>query len=65
MTDLRDSVIIGFIINNIECSSKEIYEGILCSVSYKTVKRILGTLVSEHMIITKGKGKGTKYLIPA
>ena len=32
-------------------------------IGYATIKRILNQLLSEKLIITKGKGKGTKYVI--
>jgi Fic family protein len=44
-------------------SSKEIYDGLNLEIGYATLKRILNQLLSEKLIITKGKGKGTKYAI--
>ena len=63
MTDKREYEILDLIKKNIECSSKEIYDGIKTSISYATVKRILTKLTNENLLITTGKGKGTKYLI--
>jgi len=63
MLNDRESDIIGIIEKKNECSSKEIFESISSSVSYATVKRILTKLTTENLIVTKGKGKGTKYLI--
>ena len=63
MSNFRESEIIECIKQKQECSSKEIYEGISTSISYATVKRILTKLTSENLLITKGRGKGTKYLI--
>ena len=62
MSNFRESEIIECIKQKQECSSKEIYEGISTSISYATVKRILTKLTSENLLITKGRGKGTKYL---
>src|SRR5438445_11684122 len=44
-------------------SSKEIYDGLELKIGYATAKRILNQLLSEKLITTKGKGKGTKYVI--
>lgn len=63
MIDNRESEIIDFIKNKQECSSKEIHEGISSSLSYATIKRVLANLTSANLLITKGQGKGTKYLI--
>jgi len=63
MLDIRESEIIEFIKEKQTCSSKEVHEGISTSISYATVKRILTKLTSENLLFTKGKGKGTKYLI--
>ncbi len=63
MLNYRESDIIKIIKNKDECSSKEIFEGITISVSYATIKRILKKLTDDNLIITKGKGKGTRYLL--
>ncbi len=63
MLNYRESDIIKIIKNKDECSSKEVFEGITTSVSYATVKRILKKLTDDNLIITKGKGKGTRYLL--
>lgn len=62
LTD-RETEIIYLIKKNRESSSKEIHDGISISISYATVKRVLLKLASENLIIKKGKGKGTKYLV--
>lgn len=59
----RETEIIGIIKSRIECSSKEVFDNISLELSYATLKRVLLKLVSENYIRTKGKGKGTKYLI--
>jgi Fic family protein len=63
MLDSRGSEIINIIRNKKECSSKEIFDSLSITVSYATVKRILTKLNAENLIETKGKGKGTKYLV--
>ena len=42
-------------------SSKEIYDSLGAEIGYATVKRLLNQLLTENLIITQGKGKGTKY----
>ena len=59
----KDIEILNFIKNNLECSSKDVHGGIESSISYATVKRILSKLTDEKLVITKGNGKGTKYII--
>jgi Fic family protein len=44
-------------------SSKEIYDGLNGIMGYATIKRILKKLVSDELVATEGKGKGTKYVI--
>ena len=63
MLNDRELDIIEIIRKKNKCSSKEVFESISTSVSYATVKRILTKLTKENLIATKGKGKGTKYLI--
>jgi len=63
MLENKESAIIEFIKNNGGCSSKDIHEGKLLPVSYATVKRILSKLTAENLVITTGKGKGTKYMV--
>jgi len=63
MITSRETEIIATIKSSVECSSKEVFDSISVELSYATLKRALSKLVSENYIITKGKGKGTKYLI--
>lgn len=63
MLTQSDSEVIDIIKNQGECSSKEVFDNITSNISYATLKRNLTKLVFENYIITKGKGKGTKYLI--
>jgi predicted transcriptional regulator len=44
-------------------SSKEIHDGLNGIMGYATIKRILKKLVSDNLVATEGKGKGTKYVI--
>jgi len=63
MLDSREQQIIDFIEKSGECSSKEIFDGVNLSVSYATLKRFLTKLIAANYICTKGRGKGTKYII--
>ena len=63
MLNFRESEIIEIIQKKNECSSKEVFESMSTSISYATVKRILIKLITKNLIVTKGKGKGTKYLL--
>lgn len=63
MLSHNETEVIAFLKNKQACSSKEIHESLSNSISYATVKRILSKLTTENLIITKGQGKGTKYLI--
>ena len=55
------SLIIEYVKNNPNSSSKEIFEGIGAKKSLATVKRILSKLIHERLIISTGKGKSTRY----
>ncbi len=59
----NDLEILNYIQENPSLSSKEIHDGILSKIGYATVKRTLTRLKNEDLIITIGKGKGTKYRI--
>lgn len=63
MLTFRESEIIEYFKNHGESSSKEVFDNISAEFSYATLKRVLTKLVSENYIKTKGKGKGTRYLI--
>lgn len=63
MLNYRETEIIEIIKERKEYSSKEVFDSISTSISYATVKRILTKLTSENLVATKGKGKGTKYLL--
>ena len=61
MPEQKHHEILEFIKNNPSLSSKEIHDGLVSSMGYATVKRILKILISEKLIITEGSGRGTKY----
>ena len=63
MTPNIDKPILEYIKNYPLRSSKEIYDSVGLEIGYATIKRTLNHLLSEKLITTKGKGKGTKYII--
>lgn len=63
MNDNRDKAILDFIKLHQEATSGEIHEGIGRIASFATVKRILARLSAENLLMVKGAGKGTRYLI--
>lgn len=63
MIDNRKQQIIDIVKEKKQCSSKEIYDSIGDSFSYSTLKRILTDLITDNYLLTKGQGKGTKYLL--
>ncbi len=63
MLKQRDYEIIDFIREQGICSSKEIFDNISSDLSFATLKRAIANLISENYIITKGNGRGTKYVI--
>lgn len=63
MADKRKQQVIDFIKVNGQSSSKEIFDGIGENFSYATLKRILTDLKANDYLLTKGQGKGTKYIL--
>lgn len=63
MISNRDQIIIDFIENNSNCSSKDVFDRTNLGISYATLKRILLKLGESNYISKKGQGKGTKYFI--
>lgn len=59
----KNELIIKFIKENPDKSSKDIHEGLTTELGYATVKRILQDLIAENLIIVSGKGKASKYSI--
>ncbi len=54
-------MIIEYLKKNPNSSSKEIFEGIGKQKSLATIKRILTKLIQEHLVVSSGKGKSTRY----
>ena len=54
-------VIVDFVKDHPNCSSKQIHEGIGQEWGYATVKRSIQVLLAEKLIVAIGNGKGTKY----
>lgn len=55
-------IIIDYLRNNPEKSSKEIFDAVLSSkISYPTTKRMLAELARKNFITVKGNGKSTRY----
>ncbi|MBS1684469.1 MAG: Fic family protein [Bacteroidetes bacterium] len=61
--DAAEATIIELLKRTPGLSSKEIHDSITPAVSYATAKRMLTKLIAENLIATKGKGKGTKYIV--
>jgi len=55
------NLILEFLKQNQESSSKEIQQGITDKKSIATIKRVLSKLVAKNLIISTGKGKATRY----
>jgi len=55
--------IVSFIRDNPSLSSKNIYDELNINAGYATLKRMLTQLIADGLIITSGKGRGTKYLV--
>jgi Fic family protein len=62
MLDQKSKKILQFVKVNPLLSSKEIYDKIELEIGYATVKRILSKLIEKNLLITAGKGRGTKYV---
>ena len=63
MIERKEQQIIDYVKKSGECSSKEVFDNVDIEVSYATLKRILTGLKSANYLITKGKGKGTRYFL--
>lgn len=63
MADNHQTEILRFIKENPSSSSKMIHESLEFTIGYTSLKRILVKLTSDNLIITEGKGKGTKYVL--
>jgi len=56
-------LILNYLKNHANSSSKEIFEGLNSVVSYATVKRYLSRLLSEKHIIQQGNAKNSRYTV--
>jgi prophage maintenance system killer protein len=56
-------LILNYLKNHANSSSKEIFEGLNSVVSYATVKRCLSKLLSENHITQQGKAKNSRYAL--
>ena len=56
-------LILNYLKNHTNSSSKEIFEGLNSIVSYATVKRNLSKLLSENHIIQQGNAKNSRYAL--
>ena len=63
MLNDKSKEILEFVKENPSLSSKNIHEGLESKMGYATVKRILTKLISDNLILSVGKGRGTKYRI--
>jgi prophage maintenance system killer protein len=56
-------LILNYLKNHANSSSKEIFEGLNSAVSYATVKRCLAKLLSEKHITQQGNAKSSRYTL--
>jgi len=56
-------IIVNYLKNNANASSKEIFEGLNSVVSYATVKRCLSKLLDEKLITQQGNAKNSRYAL--
>ncbi|WP_297695317.1 Fic family protein [uncultured Eudoraea sp.] len=61
--DNREKEILEYVREHPLGSSRNIFEGVNLEISYATVKRILAHLITQQLVGTEGRGKGTKYVI--
>jgi len=54
-------LILNYLKNHTNSSSKEIFEGLNSAVSYATVKRSLSKLLSEKHIVQQWNAKNSRY----
>jgi prophage maintenance system killer protein len=63
MGSKNEKTVLEFIKLHPSSSSMQIHEGAKLAVGYSTTKRIVTKLIKEGLIVSQGKGKGTKYFI--
>jgi Uncharacterized conserved protein len=56
-------LILNYLKNHANSSSKEIFEGLNSVVSYATIKRCLSKLLSENHIVQQGNAKNSRYAL--
>ncbi len=56
-------LILNYLKDNANSSSKEIFEGLHAAVSYATVKRSLSKLLSENYVVQHGNAKNSRYAV--
>ncbi len=62
----KDEIVINYIKEHPQASSKEVFEGLNGIISYATVKRNISALLDKQYILQQGKGKNRRYsLSPA
>ncbi len=63
MSKTKEQVILGYLQNNPNISSKELYDGCSPDYSYPTLKRLLSQLIDEKLVEATGQGKGRRYTL--
>ncbi len=63
MFNEKERTILEFIKGHPSLSSKEIHQRSGVNTAYATLKRILTKLISDNIVVIKGQGRGTKYVI--
>ena len=56
-------LILNYLKNKPNSSSKEVFEGLYAVVSYATVKRYLSKLLCKNHIIQQGNAKNSRYAL--
>lgn len=60
---MNESILLQFVKENPNISSKEIFDKLESSISYSSIKRLLKKLTESELILKTGKGKATKYSV--
>ncbi len=63
MLDKNSKLVIDYIHNYPNLSSKDIFDGLNINISYATLKRVIAKLKAKNLISSIGKGRGTTYKI--
>ena len=59
----NERIILNYIQQFPQCSSKEIHENIPIELGYATVKRVLASLIEKELILSFGNARATKYSV--